>query len=89
MIALNAVVEPMLMRPRRRLTTVTSTTARVGMAKPLETRAKYPEKGRPLSLAKAQVWREAEAISPHVAAIEIVIMTEVMAVAPRVDSVAP
>lgn len=61
MMALKATVEPILMRPMIAETTAQKVMDRRGSAVRLSTWERKPENGSPLSRAKAQVCREAEA----------------------------
>jgi hypothetical protein len=57
-IALKAVVDPMLISDKRHVIRNVSSTEFNGIFQPGRTCDIVPEKGRPLSRAKAQVWRE-------------------------------
>ena len=78
--ALNATVEPILMSPIIPATMVQKLMDRRGSAVRLSTCERKPENGNPLSRAKAQVCREAEAKKPNEAqttsAMRMAVITE-------------
>jgi len=80
-IALNAVVEPMLIRESRIVIQNETITELSGMSQPGRTCARYFENGSPLSLAKANICLDAVAtfvmVPQVVKMIKIAVMTEV------------
>ena len=87
--ALKATVEPMLMRPMIAETTAQKPMDRRGSAVRLSTWERKPENGSPLSLANAQVCREAEARKPNEAQVTKAMSMAVMTEDPARDLVAP
>lgn len=71
MIALKAVAEPILMRERRAVMTQVKMMALAGICFLSWTWPIQFEKGRPLSRAKANVWRAVDALKETFAAITI------------------
>ena len=86
--ALNATVEPMLMSPMIAATMVQKLMDRRGSAVRLSTCDRKPENGNPLSRAKAQVCRDADAKKPNEAQTTSAMRMAVITEAPACEFVA-
>src|ERR1700735_1947196 len=86
MMALKATAEPMLMRERRQVRMQVSATAFAGMCMVGCTLPIHWAKGKPLSRAKAKVWREVEALKEMFDAMTRIRTMMVRALTPPVET---